>query len=55
MYGYNVVYIGIGGIERCAFIEADDAYDARKEFEESYWSYYEILRIEEVKEHERGI
>lgn len=54
MGGYNVVYVGIGG-ERCAFIEADDAYDARKKFEESYWSYYEILRIEEIKEYERDI
>lgn len=48
MNNYKVVYIGIGGIERYAIIEADTAYDARKEFIESYWSYHEILRVEEM-------
>ena len=49
MSEYKVTYIGIGGIERYATIEADTSYEAREEFTKSYWSYHEIVRIEEIK------
>ncbi len=46
---YKVVYIGIGGIERCATIEAYTPWEARAEFEKSYWSYHEIVKVEEIQ------
>ena len=33
MNTYKVVYIGIGGIERCTTIEAYTPYEAREEFD----------------------
>lgn len=49
MKNYKITYIGIGGYERYATIEAYTAFDARKEFENSYWSYHEILSVEELR------
>lgn len=49
MSKYLVTYIGIGGIERYVTIEADTPYEAREEFEKSYWAYHEIVRVEEIR------
>ena len=48
MAWYRVFYVGIGGREDYADIEAEDSFEARKEFEKTYWSYHEILKVEEA-------
>lgn len=48
MSNYKVIYIGIGGIERCTTIEAYTPYEAREEFERTYWAYHEVISVEEV-------
>lgn len=49
MANYKVTYIGIGGREDYTIIEAYTPFDAREEFKKSYWSYHEIVSVEEVK------
>lgn len=49
MSWYEITYIGIGGIERKVSIEAYTPFEAREEFEKCYWSYHEIISVEEIK------
>lgn len=49
MKDFRVWYIGIGGRKDYAIIEAFDAYEARKEFENTHWAYHEILSVEPVR------
>ena len=49
MKEYRVFYVGIGGIERYAIIEAHTPFEARDEFKKRYWAYHEILDVEEVR------
>ena len=46
---YQITYISIGGRICTATIEAYTPYEAREEFEKSYWSYHEILSIEPIQ------
>ena len=48
METYRVWYIGIGGRKNYAIIEADTPYEAREEFERTYWAYHEVISVEEV-------
>lgn len=49
MAEYRVWYVGIGGREDYAIVEAEDVYEARAEFEKTYWAYHEILSVEPVR------
>lgn len=49
MAEYRIFYVGIGGIERCATVEAEDVFEAREEFERTHWAWHEILSVEPVR------
>lgn len=48
MTKYKIIYIGIGGRKDYAIIDAYTPFDAREEFENTYWAYHEIISIEPI-------
>lgn len=48
MAKYRITYIGIGGRIDYVIIEAYTPFEAREDFEKTYWAYHEIVNVEEL-------